>query len=521
MRGAVQRFFGSGLVAALLVVTVPVLFLWAHNADDRIRPMDVLLVLVWCWVGAACLYGVLRSVLHDPHRAGLAASVLIVLFCAFGHLAGSRGHHPGSPRATLLLLGFGVLAGALVVMIARARSSPASIVKGVATIAVVLIALDAWTILTAGPVVGASNDLATSATADAGSLEPSGPARDVYYLIFDRYASRSVLSELYGFDNRPFLSSLKERGMVVLDDAVANYPGTTHSLASSLNMTYLDDLASDVGAASDDWGPLQDAFRGSAIQRTFDSMGYRTVHVGSWWEPTFADPSADTNHVFTGLREFPQAFLFTTAAPWLADALHLVDIRDPARTQFERVAFQLEAIGETSMDPEPTFTFAHLTLPHTPYVFDADGRYRPSGRDMPVEVAYLDQLRATNTMIGDLLDELLGGPDASDPIIVLQSDEGPHPPALDAEPELRVEWPNAPGAELERKLRILDALYLPGVPASDVDRAMTPVNTFRVILNEYFGGDLPVLEDRVYVYSSWERPYDFVDVTQRLRPGSE
>jgi len=517
MREGFQRFRSSGLVAALLVATVPVLFLWAHNVHDRIRSVDVMLVLASCWVGTALLYAVLRMLLHDPRRAGLATSALVLLFCVFGRLAGSQGIYPGSSQATLLLLGFGALAGALVVMIARARSSLAGIVRGVVTIAAVLVAVNVWTILTSGPVARASNDLATSADVDARSLTPTQPVRDVYYLIFDRYANGSVLRDLYGFDNEPFLSSLEERGLVVLDGAVANYPGTTHSLASSLNMTYLDDLASDVGEDSDDWGPLQGALQGSAVQEAFDSMGYRTVHIGSWWEPTYADPSADTNHVFAGLREFSQAFLFTTAAPWLADALHVMDIRDPARTQFERVAYQLDAIEETSRDPGATFTFAHLTLPHTPYVFDAEGRYRPEGRDMPVEAAYLDQLRATNTMIGELLDELLAGPTATDPIVVLQSDEGPHPPALDAEPELRVEWPSAPQADLERKLRILDVMYLPGVPSSRIDPAMTPVNTFRMIMSEYFGGDFPPLDDRVYVYTRFERPYDFIDVTDRFR----
>lgn len=135
---------------------------------------------------------------------------------------------------------------------------------------------------------------------------------------------------------------------------------------------------------------------------------------------------------------------------------------------------------------------------------------------MPVEAAYLDRLRATNTMIGELLDELLAGPTATDPIIVLQSDEGPHPPALDAEPELRAEWPSAPQAHLERKLRILDVMYLPGVPSSRIHPAMTPVNTFRMIMSEYFGGDFPPLDDRVYVYTRFERPYDFIDVTDRL-----
>lgn len=518
MRAVVDRVRSSGVVAALMTATVPVLFLWAHNARDQIRPRDVAIVLACAYAVTALCYLLLRAALRDPVRAGLATAVVVLLISVFGRLAAARSIYPGTAKAAMLLLGFGALAAALIVVIARTGSPPVGAVRGVIVIASILALLNLWTIVRADPVAEASADLTAGATVSVGPLAPGGPPRDVYYLVFDRYANGSILRDLYGFDNEPFLSALEERGMVVLDDAVANYPGTTHSLASSLNMTYLDDLASKVGEGSDDWEPIQRSLRGSAVMEAFDRLGYRTVHIGSWWEGTFADPAADTNFVFGGLREFPEAYLYTTAVPWLAEGFGLVDIRDPARTQYERVAYQLDAIRETTRDPGPTFTFAHLTLPHTPYVFDADGGFRAAPFGAPVEPAYLDQLRATNTMILALVDDLLAGSDEEDPIVVLQSDEGPHPPPLDGAPELRVEWPHEPVPELERKLRILDALYLPGLPPERVDPEMTPVNTFRMVFDEYFGGTLPILEDRVWVYESYDRPFAFVEVTDRLRP---
>jgi hypothetical protein len=43
---------------------------------------------------------------------------------------------------------------------------------------------------------------------------------------------------------------------------------------------------------------------------------------------------------------------------------------------------------------------------------------------------------------------------------------------------------------------------------------MTPVNTFRLIFNEYFGADLPMLEDHSYaIIDGSKHIYDFFEVT--------
>ena len=48
--------------------------------------------------------------------------------------------------------------------------------------------------------------------------------------------------------------------------------------------------------------------------------------------------------------------------------------------------------------------------------------------------------------------------------------------------------------------------------------SITPVNTFRLIFDFYFGTDHGLLDD-YYYYSTYDRPYDLVDVTDQLRQG--
>ncbi len=65
-------------------------------------------------------------------------------------------------------------------------------------------------------------------------------------------------------------------------------------------------------------------------------------------------------------------------------------------------------------------------------------------------------------------------------------------------------------------MRILNAYHLPGGGGGALYPEITPVNTFRVILNAYLGDSSPLLEDRSF-YSTWPHPYDFRDVTKPLR----
>jgi hypothetical protein len=42
------------------------------------------------------------------------------------------------------------------------------------------------------------------------------------------------------------------------------------------------------------------------------------------------------------------------------------------------------------------------------------------------------------------------------------------------------------------------------------------VNTFRKLFNTYFGTDLEMLRDRVFVYGNGKEPYRLTDVTERV-----
>ena len=64
---------------------------------------------------------------------------------------------------------------------------------------------------------------------------------DIYYIITDEYARADVLEEFYDHDNSGFLDQLRERGFYVAEQSFSNYALTFLSLASSLDMRYVND----------------------------------------------------------------------------------------------------------------------------------------------------------------------------------------------------------------------------------------------------------------------------------------
>ena len=106
--------------------------------------------------------------------------------------------------------------------------------------------------------------------------------------------------------------------------------------------------------------------------------------------------------------------------------------------------------------------------------------------------------------------------------LILQLDERPYPARyLAGYRTLR--WATAGNAELKEKMGILNAYFLPGVDYNNprLYPWMTLVNSFRMVLDLYFGTDLKKVDDFSYVYANYSRPYRFLDVTQRLRSSQE
>lgn len=468
-----------------------------------------------------------------PRSAIMASIVMVgILFYAdlaawFGRLSG--GALPAAARlpivaaAALLLL--------VVVALAPVRLSlPNAALNG---IALVLLANPAWlavayewNVFRGDPpeVARAFAEDASRYPADKGIPAglPAPAARpDIYYVIFDRYASQAVLHDEFGFDNQPLVDFLGENGFYVAPQSVSNYLKTAPSLASSLHMDYIDFLADGERTRRSDWHPIYRMLAESRVARFVKARGYEFIQIGSWWGPTQANAAADEIYSF-GFTEFEWLLLRETILPPLVD-LVAPGSQASARMRWDnaqchRVPRQIEQIKRTADRPEPTFTFVHLLLPHEPFVFDDAGRClsleemgKRGFRD-----GYVGQVRYANTLIRDFVADLLAR-DGVKPLIIIQADEGPFPDRYRTGSR---SWRDASAAEFRMKTGILNAYFFPNGDYSELSAGITPVNSFRAGFNNLFATDFERLPDSVFATPDTFELYEFFDVTGLAKPGT-
>ena len=361
-------------------------------------------------------------------------------------------------------------------------------------------------------------DAANSSLASRGAAVLASEHPDIYYFIFDRYASQSVLANEYGIDNQDFTKFLKAKGFYVASGSHSNYLKTATSLASSLSMDYINFLSEKKDEYGLSWQPVYTMLGTHPVGEFLKSRGYTYVQIGSWWRPTQYNAFADENYSF-GFSEFNWIFLRKTILPPLVAAVFPgSNIALRLRWDYgqcQRVPQQMEQIKRTGGRPEPTFLFAHILLPHEPYVFDADGRCL-SLAEMDARgsrTGYVGQLLYTNTLLQDVLASLLDRP-GKKPIVILQADEGPFPERYRSSSR---SWREADRSELQMKTGILNAYYFPDGDYRGLYDTITPVNSFRAVFNKFFATDFERLPDRIYASPDVFEIYEFFDVTDFVR----
>ena len=118
-----------------------------------------------------------------------------------------------------------------------------------------------------------------------------------------------------------------------------------------------------------------------------------------------------------------------------------------------------------------------------------------------------------NRAVIETVDKILQESDSA-PIIIIQGDHGT--PTQLGGGGLR--WDNINDDSIRERTSIFSAYYLPNLDAEVIYEGITPVNSFRIVLNNYLNGDYELLEDKIY-FSTYQDMLNFTDVTNlTLKP---
>ena len=267
-----------------------------------------------------------------------------------------------------------------------------------------------------------------------------------------------------------------------------------------------------MAAAHPGYDDLVDDIRSSRAASTLKELGYDYIVAGSWWGPSAYSPLADRTIEPRFVMSFGSALVDRSLLPSLEAIAAFATSASVDGSTLQVAATtenQFASLGSLGLQSGPKLVFAHLLVPHDPYVFLADGTVDSE------KATYESQLRYTNEMIKQLVGALLEQPEDKQPIIILQADEGPYPKRyLDGRDDF--DWATATDEEIVSKFGVLDAFYLPGAEGEPPLReGLSLANTYPEILRRYFGMESEAVADRTYAMVGGDY-FNVVDITERV-----
>ncbi|MCK9641667.1 MAG: hypothetical protein M0R39_17325 [Prolixibacteraceae bacterium] len=364
---------------------------------------------------------------------------------------------------------------------------------------------------------------------------------DIYYIVLDRYTNNDNLKNYFSYDDQ-FISRLRSSGYYVDESGHSNYPYTAMSIGSTLSANYLNNLESKYDKSKyQSEVALFNLSRYSPVAKTFKELGYEYDVIGSWYNVSNKAPLA--NHQYNEnsvlkISHTKSKILSSFENIQLQNSIFFEFLKSANRYNYQdpvaQAQYQLNVLNNMAdKGAGGKLIFAHILVPHDPYVFNSDGSI--SGVDQGnnnngklLKNKYVDQVKYIGSEVGKLSDKIINNTKGK-AVIILQSDEGPWPQyVIDDENgdvasnsianENMTNWSDD---SLQTKYGVLAAYHIPDATTTELAKGANSVNIFRLILNKYFNYNLDYLPVCSFgLNEGRSRSFNYTNITSRLT-GSE
>lgn len=436
---------------------------------------------------AVTLWFALWPLLPQPHKRGLVLSLFWLPFYGYGMIVDTVRRRLGTQEMAGLPA---ILGGAALLLF-------------VAGTGIYLLRVSAWrfeattrvlnhvsaiTLGIALAACGAGVAQRPPAAAPAGEVAAPDPSLpNIYYIICDAYPRADLLQRYFAFDNTPFLNQLRDKGFYIAERSRSNYGSTHPSMASALNLDYIDPALVPTRHFEAD-PALYKLVRDNRVVRTLKQHGYEIVDL--------------TLGLFGGDLALADRVIRPRVSPYSEYQQFCIDMT-PVRSILNRltplrshhlVPFALDTLAGLRRAERPLFVYAHLYAPHVPHSYDREGKVLET---LP---PYQEGMRNVIAFLNTRLVEVAGAILARDPnsVLLIQGDHGCNASLQSPEDFARKErsWADY----VQDRSANLSAFYFPDRQYQGLlYPEITPVNTFRIVFNKYLGMDYPLLEDVTYL----------------------
>ena len=317
---------------------------------------------------------------------------------------------------------------------------------------------------------------------------------NVYHIILDEYTDNEILLKKFNYDNKKFLEFLNKNGFYIPNKSFSTFGSTPSELELILNMDY----PREIGWVSDSYQALNN----NKVMSVFSDQNYSIIETNSMmrWK-NFSDVDTklcyDTNFINS---EFLDQVLRKSIIRYFLEQHHNDTRRDTVRCTFN----ELSEIASQSSGPK--YIFSHIYVPHPPFLFGPNGEnVIPDHREISGlqswenPQGYINQLIYATNQVSIVVKNIV----KNDPtaVIILQGDTG------------TLTGTDTFMTTMKDVYQAHSILYAVRIPDVNNLEYMVPVNTYRIIFNNYFNMDYEYLEQHSYA-----RQNDvWVDITEKLR----
>ncbi len=323
-------------------------------------------------------------------------------------------------------------------------------------------------------------------------IKDQGQAPDIYFMVFDEYTSSKALLKYFGFDNSQLDSNLLSAGFYISKNSQSNYNGTTLSIGSTFNLQYFNrDLENTKGTIQTLYQGAY-SFKHSLLPGLLEKLNYQVINYGlfdiknhpvsvvSYLEPTAK--SALFNETLWGRIKKDILWNLIVRLPgYKKSSPPDLNFVERNRKNFNRFMQELKKTGD-----RPRFVYGHVMIPHRPAYVNRYGEPRiESDKDLSDayhDSLYIDQVIFVNTWIDSLAKAAIDTKRNRPLVLIMEGDHG----------NRYAEW----GRPIrEKQFMNLNTYYFSDRDYSLLYDSISPVNSFRVVLNKYFNAGLPLLKD--------------------------
>jgi len=428
---------------------------------------------------------------RDIHKSAMAAFVLMNFYFFFGALHTFLRVHEGTRRIssyTFLLLAFVTLFAVLLFYMKKNCRSYRELTVFLNVLFLIYIVVDTISLIS-NATTAQRNKLVVSSFIQKNPACDTCTRPDIYFLLMDEYASSTALKQLYHYDNS-LDSFLLNNHFSIQKHSYSNYNYTPFSIASLLNMSYINGIKNKNAVDMDDFLACQLVIRNNEVIKTLSAKGYDIVNYSIFdlaGHPTIVPQSflpSNTDLItrrtlFWNIRKdigwrlvkwYPFKWI------WKSD-LMLNTISNE-----KLITLVKQSIREKPRSPR--FIYAHFLMPHYPYYYNNKGRLKdistimdemdhPAPKDY---VEYLNYLPYVNSRIEDMITAIRHKEPSA--VIILMGDHG-----------FRGQVPH------DYHFKNLNAVYFPDTDYRTLYDSISCVNQFRVIFNKLFKESLPLAKD--------------------------